>query len=129
MILKKPNLLLLLSSLLFFSCSKSDEKLRLEKPALEDSFKQVDSTYKLILPKSIEEGAVSCSSYPEGCLSAHIFQLQKLDFIALEYDTHANAQKVGKSINGYVKENWVFDDVTGEPVLEKILKKIDAVKP
>ncbi len=129
MILKKPNLLLLLSSLLFFSCSKSDEKTRLEKPTLEDSFKQIDSTYKLILPKSIEEGAVSCVSYPEGCVSAHVFQLQKLDFIALEYDTHANALRVGKIINGYVKENWVFDDVTGEPVLEKILKKIDATKP
>jgi hypothetical protein len=128
MIFRKPNLLLLLSSLLLFSCSKSGEKIGMEKPILEDKLKAADSTYKLILPKTME-GAVSCLSYPEGCLSAHIFQLQKLDFIALEYDSHSNAERAAKRINGYVVENWVFDDVTGEPVLEKILKKIDAKKP
>lgn len=101
----------------------------MEKPTLEDKLKAVDATYKLILPKSIEEGAVSCASYFEGCLSAHIFQVQKLDFIALEYDTHANAERVAKKLSGYVLENWVFDDVTGEPVLEKVLQKIEAKKP
>lgn len=129
MILRKPNLLFFLSSLLLFSCSGSEERATIEKKTLEGRIKEIDATYKLILPKSIDDGAVSCSSYFDGCLSAQIFQLQKLDFIAIEYDSHANAEKAARRLNGYVLENWAFDDVTGEPVLEKILKKLDAKKP
>lgn len=129
MILRKPNLLFFLSSLLLFSCSGSNEGMRVEKKTLEGRIKDLDSSYKLILPRSIDDGAVSCTSYFEGCLSAQIFQLQKLDFIAIEYESHAQAEKAARRINGYVLENWAFDDVTGEPVLEKILKKLDAKKP
>lgn len=128
MMLKKPKLLLIASTLLLFSCSQSHEKMRMEKAVLEDKFKAADSSYKVILPKAIDQVSVSCATYFEGCVSAHIFQVQKLDFIALEYDTHDNAERAAKKLGGYALENWVFDDVTGEPVLEKILLKVEAKK-
>ncbi len=128
MIRKKPNLLLLLSSLLVFSCSKSEERLNVEKATIESRFKEIDSTYKVILPKSIEEGLVSCATYFEGCMSAHVFQIQRLDFIALEYESHKSAELAAKKLGGYAYENWAFDDVSGEPVLEKILVKFKAKK-
>ncbi len=128
MILRKPNFLLLMSSLLLFSCSKGDERLKLEKPTLESKIKEVDASYKLILPKSIDDGAVTCNDYFEGCHSAHIFQIQKLDFIALEYESHSAAERAAKKLGGYALENWAFDDVAGEPVLEKMIEKIGGKK-
>ena len=125
---RKPNILFFLTVLLLFSCSKKIEIVRIEKTTIEQKIKDVDGSYKLLLPKSIAEGSVSCLTYFDGCVSAHVFQVQELDFIAVEYISPEKAVASAKKIKGYALENWAFDDVSGEPALEKIIKKIGAKK-
>lgn len=118
------NILLCLS-ILNASCTK---ELKYSKEELLDLAQKKDSSVKVILPKSITEG-ISCSEYTQGCLAAHIVQVQGLDFIAVEFMTTADASYGAKKVRGYYVRNWMFDDVRGEPILERFVEKLEAKKP
>ncbi len=91
--------------------------------------KDADATTTFILPRSMEEG-VHCTDYPEGCMSAHTVQVQNLNFIGVEFLTEEQAKFAAKKLRGYYSRNWLFDDVTGEPTLEKfVVKSLEAKKP
>lgn len=120
------SFLLIFLILLFASCTK---ELKYSKEELYTKAKNADSTTTFILPKSMTEG-VSCGDYAEGCMSAHIVQVQKLDFIAVEFMTTEQAKFAAKKVRGYYVRNWVLDDVAGEPLLEKFVEQsLEAKKP
>jgi hypothetical protein len=111
---------------LFVSCTK---ELKYSKEQLLEMAKTADATTTFILPRSMEEG-IHCTDYTEGCLSAHIVQVQKLNFIGVEFLTEEQAKFAAKKFRGYYSRNWLFDDVTGEPTLEKfVVKSLEAKKP
>ncbi len=119
-----PTLLAL--SILSASCTK---EVKYSKEELLHRAQAADPTVQLILPRSINEG-ISCSNYTEGCLSGHTVKVQNLDLIAVEFATEEQAKYAAKKIRGYYTGNWVFDDVTGEPILEKFVSRVlDAKKP
>ncbi len=87
-----------------------------------------EPSVKLIIP-GLGEG-VKCSDYGPGCVGAHTISLLRLQMIVVEYDNEENALKDAKRLNGYYTHNWFFDDVTGEPVLEKFVQQTyNAVNP
>ena len=43
--------------------------------------------------------------------------------ICVEYQKADQALAFGQTIDGYVVKNWLFDQVTGEPILEKFVQK------
>lgn len=118
--------ILLLLSILAASCTK---EVKYTKEALLAKAQEADSSVTYILPKSITEG-VSCNDYSEGCLSAHIVRVQGIDLIAVEFMSEAEATLAAKKFRGYYLHNWLLDDVTGEPILEKfVTEKMGAKKP
>jgi hypothetical protein len=120
------SFLIIFIIILFASCTK---ELKYTKEDLFFKANKADSTTTFVLPKSMTEG-VSCRDYSEGCLSAHIVQVQKLDFIAVEFMTTAQSKFAAKKVRGYYVRNWVFDDVSGEPLLEKFVEQsLEAKKP
>ena len=88
-----------------------------------------DSSTTFILPKNLNDG-VQCTDYTEGCVAGHNVQVRKLDFIAVEFMTEAQAIHAAKKVRGYYSRNWVFDDVSGEPILERfVTEHLEAKKP
>lgn len=88
-----------------------------------------DPSVTVILPRSITEG-VQCTDYTEGCISAHIVKIKNLEMIAVEFNSEKEAVLAAKKFRGYYIRNWLLDDVTGEPVLEKfVVEKLEAKKP
>lgn len=119
-------LTLLFLSILSASCTK---ELKYTKEQLLVKAWKADPSVSVILPKSITEG-VSCSDYSDGCLSAHIVRVQGLDMIAVEFMTETDAMFAAKKFRGYYTRNWLWDDVTGEPLLEKfVTEHLEAKKP
>ena len=119
-------LTLLALSILSASCTK---ELKYTKEQLLFKALKADPSVSIVLPKSMTEG-VSCSDYSEGCLSAHIVKVKGLEFIGVEFMTEADAIFAAKKFRGYYTRNWLWDDVTGEPVLEKFLTEhLEAKKP
>lgn len=116
----------LIGLLLLVSCTK---ELKYTKEELYLKAFKADASTTFILPKTMAEG-VNCKDYAEGCLSAHMVQVQKLDFIAVEFMTEEQAKYAAKKVRGYYVRNWILDDVTGEPVLERFVESaLEAKKP
>lgn len=119
-------LVFLLLSILSASCTK---EVRYTKEELLARAQAAESSVQFIIPRSINEG-VSCTSYTEGCISGHTVRVKNLDLIAVEFGTEEEAKYAAKKIRGYYTRNWVFDDVTGEPILEEFVSRVlDAKKP
>lgn len=112
-------------SILSASCTK---EVRYSKEELLSRAQAADSSVQFIIPK-MNEG-ISCSSYSEGCISGHTVRVKNLDLIAVEFGTEEEAKYAARKIRGYYVRNWVFDDVTGEPILEEFVSRVlDAKKP
>ena len=119
-------LLFISLSILSASCTK---EVRYSKEALLAKAQAADPTVQLILPRSINDG-VSCTAYTEGCVGGHTVKVKNLDLIAVEFMTEEQAKYAAKKIRGYYVANWIFDDVTGEPILEEFVSRVlDAKKP
>lgn len=118
--------ILLLLSILTASCTK---EVKISKEALLSKALEADASVKVILPSSMNSGA-SCSDYSSGCLGAHTVKVENLEMIVVEFMTEADAIYAAKKYRGYYFKNWLFDDVTGEPGLEKFVsEKLEAKKP
>jgi hypothetical protein len=119
-------LIFLALSILSASCSK---EVKYSKEELFSIARRADSSVSFVLPKSVN-GGVKCSDYPQGCLSAHTVEIQKLELIAVEFQTEKQAEFAAKKVRGYYTRNWLLDDVTGEPVLERfVVDHLKAKKP
>jgi hypothetical protein len=113
-------------SILAASCTK---EVKYTKEDLLAKAQAADPSVTYIIPKSITAG-VSCHEYTEGCVSAHIVRVKDLDLIAVEFMTEAEAIHAAKKFRGYYIRNWLLDDVSGEPILEKfVTEKLEAKKP
>lgn len=107
------------------SCTK---EVKYSKEEVLAKAQAADSSVAVIIPK-IDEG-VQCQTYEPPCLSGHLVSLRGIEFIALEYASEADALQAAKKVRGYYMANWMFDDVSGEPMLEKFVQDhLQAKKP
>jgi hypothetical protein len=87
-----------------------------------------DKNAKLITPEDMQSG-IKCSDFGPGCNGAHMARVINLEVIFLQYDSIESAREEAKRINGYYIQNWVLDDFTGEPSLERFaVNKLKAIK-
>lgn len=87
-----------------------------------------DSSVTVIIPK-MDEG-VQCQTYEPPCLSGHLVSVRGIEFIAIEYTSEKEARQSALKYRGYYTANWMFDDVSGEPMLEKFVQDhLEAKKP
>ncbi len=82
--------------------------------------------------------SVRCEKLPpEGCIgiirgdgNGARFTFKGLDFPVMRYDSTENACKAALEIGQWYSRDWIFDEVTDEPVLEDFIKKAyDAKRP
>ena len=57
------------------------------------------------------------------CFSDSLVVIKRLEMKALYYETQEDAIESAKYLKGYRSRNWVFDDVIGEPILERFVTK------
>lgn len=76
---------------------------------------------------------ITCRAYPsEGCVSGSgkRIKVRLVELIVLQYEKKVSACLAALKINQWYARNWIFDDVTNEPVLEDFVKKVfEAKKP
>jgi hypothetical protein len=85
--------------------------------------KLVDPKYELLMPNS-DKDVIHCSHYFPPCNIAFKVKLYNLPAIVLEYNNYQDAKLGAKKIRGFLFHNWVFDDVTDEPILLKQITKV-----
>lgn len=123
--MKSYFILILLFSLLSISCEKVD---RISKLELFKMAKAIDPSVTYIMPRDLKSG-VRCVGtegelyYGEGCIGAFKVQVGVLDLTVLEFSTPELAKKEASRIKQFYFKNWVFDEVSDEPMLEHFVKK------
>ena len=115
--------------ILFLIACSSDKAPTYTRQELFSMAKKGAPDLTLVAPKSIDEHVVDCTSYTPACRYGHKVNLKNITMIALFYDKTKDAEQAAKRIKGYTSRNWVFDDVTGEPILERFVVKYLKAKP
>ena len=94
-----------------------------------DMGKKLEPSLKLVFLTNKEENQkkrVLCSEYPrKGCVtgSGKRIKLRLVELLALQYKTKREACEAAVAIGQWYAFNWLFDDVTNEPVLENFVQK------
>ena len=118
-------LLMFCFSILSSSCTK---ELKYSKEEIYKIAQQADPTVTFVLPRGMNEG-INCAEYSPGCIAGHTVKVQNLDMIAVEFHNETEAKFAAKKVRGYYLRNWMFDDVTTEPILERfVTEKLKAKK-
>ncbi len=110
------------------SCS-SDKAPTYSRQQIFKMARKGDPDLSLVAPKSISEAVIECRDYTPACRYGYKVIIKKITMIALFYEAPENALKAAKRIRGYTSRNWVFDDVRGEPILERFVVKHLEAKP
>ncbi len=116
------KLLLIILSLSLLSCSK-DRPPNYSPEEMLAKGREADPTLELVIPKSITESVVNCYSYTPPCRFGYKIIVKRIEMIALYYEDQDDALKAAKRAKAYIARNWVFDDVVGEPILERFVKQ------
>lgn len=77
------------------------------------------------IPNHETDRRILCKNYGPGCIegSGRRILVRRVELIALEFETIEQARAQAQKINQWHAKNWVFDDVTNEPVLESFVKQ------
>ncbi len=122
--------------LLLGSCSCSKEEVLLGPTEMWSKAVKFDPNIELVFVADTPEGRerrVLCSHYrKDGCVagSGKRIKVRLVELIVIQYENTKKACLAALEIGQWYAYNWVFDDVTNEPVLEDyVLKAFDAKKP
>lgn len=74
---------------------------------------------------------VICANYGDGCKgNGKRFKVKGVDILVIEFESEAAAEAEARRIDQWHARNWLFDDVTNEPILEAyVIKAFNAVNP
>ncbi len=123
----KKKISLIITILIFISsCSCSGDNY--SKIDMWKMAEKVDPDVEIVLAKDIAEGLQAKLEYDKICvdyeaIGAHTFKVHMLNMVAVELANEEQARDLARKIGAYYVRNWVLDDVTGEPILERFVKK------
>lgn len=87
----------------------------------------------ILVPITDPEKRILCENYPtDGCVigSGKRILVSKVELISIQYETAQQARAAAFKLDQWYAGNWMFDDVTNEPVLESFVQKVfDAKRP
>ena len=109
--------------LLLFGCTGNKTLPNYSNQEFLEMGRSGDPDLKVIIPSDISETLVHCTDYTPQCRFGLKVIVKKVQLKALFYEKQEDALKAGLRIKGYVARNWVLDDVTGEPILERFVEK------
>ncbi len=87
----------------------------------------------VFVPMTAPEKRVMCHHYNMlGCVpgSGKRIKVRMVEFLTIQFETESQARDAAFRYDQYHAGNWLFDEVTNEPVIEHFLKKyFSAVNP
>lgn len=122
--------------LFLVSCSCSKEELVWGQVEMWKMAQGKDPSIELVFLPDTPEGRakrVLCESYrAEGCVegSGKRIKVRLVEILVLQYERPVQACLAALEIHQWYARNWLFDDVTNEPVLIDFVKEVfEAKKP
>lgn len=114
---------LIFSLFVFVSfCSCSNQKPNLDKNDMLAMLLEADPQLQIMVPESISKPLVYCHDYRPACITGYKVKIKNLEVVGLYYEDQEQARKSARAIRGYHLRNWAFDQVSGEPILERFFE-------
>lgn len=104
---------------IFNSCSDSPN---LNKEQVLEMLREGDPNLEVMVPLSISQPLVNCGEYLPPCQVGYKVKIKNMEVTGLFYEDQKRAYKSAKSMRGYHLRNWAFDQVAGEPILERFFE-------
>lgn len=129
----KLSFCFLIFTLVLSSCSCTKDEPRYSTTEMWQMATAVEKDIFLVpIPNHEAHRRILCTNYGPGCIvgSGRRIHVRKVELIAVEFETASAARAEALRINQWHARNWLFDDVTNEPVLESFVKQaFNAVNP
>ncbi len=109
------------------SCSDEDKEPLYSKIDIMVKVIKADPNAREVLPDTMDQG-IHCSDYGPGCVRGYTAQVVGYKMIFVEFKTVKQARNEALRVNQFFSRNWLFDDVRGEPPLEKFFKQVFEAK-
>ena len=114
---------------LFISCDSKKEPLpNITQGEMFSMATKADPNMKIVIG-TMQKAAVTCSDYKIACKTGYLVRIKNMEIKVLYYLNQDKALESAKRLRAYVSKNWVFDDVRGEPILERLVVKYMDAKP
>lgn len=127
------SILILLPILFLTSCSCSKEEETYSPSDMWRLAQKSEPNIELVpIPQGMEHKRVLCENYGEGCVkgTGKRIKVRRVELITIQFETVEQARQEARRLNQYHFANWLFDEVTEEPVLKHFVKKVfGAVNP
>ncbi len=124
--------IMIILTLIVSSCSCSKEEKTYSPTEMWLIAQEADPSIVLV-PITEPEKRVLCENYPvPGCVpgSGKRILVSKVELLTIQYETVEQARAAAFQIDQWYAGNWLFDDVTNEPVLESFVVKVfDGKRP
>lgn len=117
-----------LLALLFILTSCDDTPSNWDNFTVLDMAKEVEPNLRVMVPESFDKPVVDCKLYKPACKAGYKIKLRGMMIMPLEYTNYKDAYDCARRINAYWVKNWVFDDIIGEPILERFIEKTYGAK-
>lgn len=106
------------------SCSESDVYTPIEM--FQKAYNFDNTIEEVRIGVKEEHRQLHCSDYPSGCIpgSPKRFKIRLVEMIVVQYHSTDQACLAALKTGQWHARNWLFDDVTGEPVLEDFVKQV-----
>jgi len=115
------------------SCSCSKEEKTYSATDMWKLAQKSEPNIELVpIPAGMEHKRVLCKNYGPGCVdgSGKRIKVKRVELITIQFETVEAARAEARRLNQYHFANWLFDEVTEEPVLKYFVKKVfNAVNP
>lgn len=125
---KVMRFFILILPLILSSCSCQEELPNYSRKEMLEWARQADPNMKIKVG-DLTKALVDCKDYTPRCQIGYRVVMKTVEFNVLQYNDQKSALEAAKRVRGYVARNWVFDEVRGEPVLERIVTKHLRGKP
>lgn len=118
-------------SLVFISsCSREQRWTQREFVDLATAFDE--RIYQVPIPNHEPHRRVICENYGEGCLEGtgrRLMIRQGVELIAISFESQYYAKAEAERLDQYYARNWLFDDVSHEPILIDFIERVYGARP
>jgi len=105
---------------IFISCSNDGEVPNISRDKMLAMARLADPTMRIKVG-SIDKALVDCKEYVHRCRTGYMVVIKNLEMKALYYENQKSALASAKRLKAFYYRNWVFEDVRGEPILERFV--------
>lgn len=127
-------LLIALIPFIFQACSCSKEEPKFTQLEIIDMARKIEPDLEEVqfdLNNTDDPNRVICKNYGAGCVpnTGKRLKIRKVQLIILEFENEEAAKVEAMRTNQWYSKNWLFDNVTDEPVLIDFVKKAFDARP